>query len=105
MDETTENAQDTSERDSSGGNDGSTSKQPQTFTMYQMEQAKSDALSAAGRTANALEDRERKIAEREKSLEEWQRKQEEDEEDAARGDTGKLSALQQRRKIREGAQR
>ena len=106
MDETNVNAQDSSQNgDSSGGDGGSTSPETPTITKAEMdkaiEKARSDALAKAGRDAKALEAREKQIAEREKAHEEWQRRQEEAEEEAARGDAGKLADLQRKRKERD----
>lgn len=105
-DETNVNAQDSSQNGDTSGNDGgSTSQKTQTFTKSDVEKAVSDALAKAGRTAKDIEKREAEINKRLAAFDDWQKRQEEAEEEAVRGDAGKMADLQAKRKSREEARR
>ena len=58
MDETEETKQDTSEKDASGGSEGTTPKVDKTFTEAEVQKRISDTLSSKGRDVKSLDSRE-----------------------------------------------
>lgn len=106
MDEIQKAQQDTSQvGDSSKRDKEITSEQPETLTREKLDEirtkAASDALSAAGRTAKALEVREEAIRTAEERLAQAQKDRDEKEEYEARDDSDKLTAIRTGRTLRE----
>jgi len=102
-----ERKQDTSlKEDSSTKVSGQTSEQTtEAFTREQHETEKqkavSDALSAAGRTAKALETREAAVRVTEEKATQAQKAKDDAELEAARGDSDEMSRIQTRQQLRE----
>lgn len=97
----TEERKDTSQSgDSSGGGQGTSGKEPETFTSEQVADAKtkavSDALAAAGRTAKSLEKREEAATKAEERIVAEREEKRQAEIEAARNDPDALTALQKR---------
>ena len=101
----TENQKDTSQiGDTSGGEKGTSEKEPETFTKEQVEQvstkAVSDALSKAGRTATTLEKREATVKATEDRMAQERRERDQAELNAAE-EPERRSAIEERHKHRE----
>lgn len=102
----TANQKDTSgvTQDTSGGGQ-QTSEQPETFTREQYEEAKtkavSDALSIAGRTAKALEVREKAIRSAEERAAQKQKENDERELEDARDDIDKQALIRRQQALRD----
>ncbi len=99
----TEERKDTSQAgDSSGEKQGTSKKEPETFTKEQVEEistkAVSDALSTAGRTAKSLEEREEAIKKADERTAQEGRERREKELEIARDDPDKFTAVQLRHK-------
>ena len=113
MDETKATQQDASgkNQDSSGGDEGSTSKEPQTFTEEQRDKAVQDALSAAGRDAKSIKEKsveaEQILTNAKKTQEgiqaeqkRWQGDRDEAERETVKDDSEALKSLQERQRQR-----
>ena len=114
MDETQKAQQDSSARDSSGGDAGITSEQPKTHTEADVTKAVSDALSAAGRDAKSISDKateaERILGDAKKmqtdiqaERERWQKDKDEAELESVRDDPDALKSLGERQRQRNEA--
>ena len=114
MDETQKAQQDSSARDSSGGDAGITSEQPKTHTEADITKAVSDALSAAGRDAKSISDKateaERILGDAKKmqtdiqaERERWQKDKDEAELESVRDDPDALKSLGERQRQRNEA--
>jgi membrane protein involved in colicin uptake len=85
----------------STGGAGTTLQEPTTFTQEQVEKQVSDALAAAGRTAEALRQHEASLAQKEADLAEKERQAALAEEEAVKNDPAKLNVLRERRALKE----
>jgi len=97
----TENLKGTSgkSQDSSKGEQGTSEQTPETFTKAQVDKIKSDALAEVGRTAKALEEREKAIKSQTDEIAQWKKEQEAAQEEAARDDPVALKQLRQKQKL------
>lgn len=104
MDETKDPRDSSQAGDSSKGTQGTSRQTPETFTKETQDKAVEDALSDKGRDAKTLREQREQINTDKKQLDDdrakWLREQDEKDQEEARDDPTKLTALQARREHR-----